>query len=55
MWDTDNYKGTSDEMYGQFYPEDLAGIIQINHFEAQHQAAKGKRNDMEKLMARKKA
>lgn len=35
MWDTDNYKGMSDEMYGQFYPEDLGTILQIMHYESE--------------------
>ena len=56
MWDYKNYPdGQKDEMYGTFYPEDLASITQIMHFEAEHQQAKTQRNDMEKLMARKKA
>jgi len=36
MWDYDNYPlGKDDEMYGQFYPEDLAAITQIMYFEGE--------------------
>ena len=38
MWDYDNYPlGKDDEMYGQFYPEDIAAIQNIQYFESQKQ------------------
>lgn len=36
MWDYENYpNGKDDEMYGQFYPEDFAAILQIGHLESE--------------------
>lgn len=35
MWDTEHYMDENKDMYGYFYPEDLAAIIQIGYFESQ--------------------
>ena len=41
MWDVDNYPdGQHDEMYGQFYPEDIAAITQLMHYENEAQKRK---------------
>ena len=41
QWDYDNYPlGKDDEMYGQFYPEDIAAIQNIQYFESQHKEPK---------------
>jgi len=40
MWDHDNYMDENKDMYGYFYPQDLAAIVQIKYFEGKYKEPK---------------
>lgn len=40
MWDHERYTGPNADMYGRFYDEDLAAILQIKYFESQYKEPK---------------